>query len=1112
MRPVLLTMEGFASFRDKAELDFRDVDYFALVGRTGAGKSTVIDAITFALYGTADRWGRDNAIRDALAPTANQAKVKLVFDASGHRYVIAREVRRTTQAVVQKSVSLEALADPNGIGDADEEPGQLLAGDPKTARQKIVALLGLGFDEFTKCVVLPQGKFSEFLISDPPRRRQILGRLLGEHRYGAMHRLAEQRAAEADGAARALNGQLDRLSNPADGDIAELREHRDKLAATSLTVDSAVQRLRDLARDAAVVDEAGARTRERLTALDVAVPEGVDDLDAEHQAAAAALLAAESTAKETAAAASAARTLQQGTLSVDRSRQLLVHHDRLAELTEQLPTLAAAHERALADESQQQLRSEQADREQEDSRAVRDAIAAFCRTTSDALQRLQGELALLSAATEEPPAGVVQLKDDVASADLRADAAQQELDAAEAAIRVQRAQQIDLETLASARLTLTHVDEARSRSSQLAVLLEAEVPLRVALDQATTARDADEEALTQLQDQLRHLTLSATAADLRTELRPGDACPVCDRVVREIHALPAIVDEPERHLLAERVAERGRELRRAELAVRAAATALEQHRARAELLREHVTTDQQALADVDPAALRATVDQVGHQAAQLVNAEKVVEAARGAARGAASDRRRLAAQEALAQRQLVAELQRLALLEPPPLAGDDIAEEWACLKAWAVARRAQLANAAGEARAAAETASNELEAAETGYAAAHEAAEATREAVRRAVRVAAEAGQRRSRCETDRTSLQAQLAGAPDAVQAQELLERAVQLAADVERAHHQDDEARGQLDQARAVSRAANQRVAGAREQLVRRRDPLAAYGAPSPAGASLRQDWDQLRTWAQDTEAELAVELDAHIVRLTELKSSAADQSDALVTVLVEAGVDVPGHPAADPTTAQLSASAPSWVAVASAHASGAVKRAVADREERARLEVELAQTQERHDVAAQLGRLLSPAQFEKWLTNTVMARLVADASTTLYALSGQQFTLSHDDRSEFVVIDHADGNSSRSVKTLSGGETFQASLALALALSSHMAALGAGGTSKLGSIFLDEGFGTLDPDALTVVADTLATLAEGDRLVGVVTHVAELADTIPTRFIVERDSRTSTLRKDS
>ena len=116
MRPVLLDMTGFASFREPAVVDFADADYFALVGPTGSGKSTVIDAMTFALYGSAPRWGRRNAISFALAPTSNRCTVRLVFDIGDTRYVVAREVRRTTQGVQQRSAILERLADRTAPG------------------------------------------------------------------------------------------------------------------------------------------------------------------------------------------------------------------------------------------------------------------------------------------------------------------------------------------------------------------------------------------------------------------------------------------------------------------------------------------------------------------------------------------------------------------------------------------------------------------------------------------------------------------------------------------------------------------------------------------------------------------------------------------------------------------------------------------------------------------------------------------------------------------------------------------------------------------------------------------------------------------------------------
>ena len=139
-----------------------------------------------------------------------------------------------------------------------------------------------------------------------------------------------------------------------------------------------------------------------------------------------------------------------------------------------------------------------------------------------------------------------------------------------------------------------------------------------------------------------------------------------------------------------------------------------------------------------------------------------------------------------------------------------------------------------------------------------------------------------------------------------------------------------------------------------------------------------------------------------------------------------------------------------------------------------------------------------------------LVADAGATLLELSGGQFELTHDGR-DFAVVDHADADSVRPVRTLSGGETFQASLALALALSAQLAGLAAGGTARLDAIVLDEGFGTLDEATLDVVASTLESLAAGgDRMVGVVTHVGALAERVPVRFAVSRTAAGSTVER--
>jgi exonuclease SbcC len=123
----------------------------------------------------------------------------------------------------------------------------------------------------------------------------------------------------------------------------------------------------------------------------------------------------------------------------------------------------------------------------------------------------------------------------------------------------------------------------------------------------------------------------------------------------------------------------------------------------------------------------------------------------------------------------------------------------------------------------------------------------------------------------------------------------------------------------------------------------------------------------------------------------------------------------------------------------------------------------------------------------------------------LTSGQYDLTYADN-DFYVIDHHDADLTRPVRTLSGGETFAASLSLALAMSDQLAGMSSRGAS-LEAILLDEGFGTLDAATLDQVASSLESLAGNrDRMVGVVTHVASLAERVPVRFEVGKDARGS------
>ena len=168
MRPLRLHLDGFGCYRQPTEADFSDVDFFALTGPTGSGKSTLIDGLCFALYGTVPRWGNQNAIAQALAPAANACRVGLVFEAGGKRYAAVRALGRDKRGAVHTKEARLDLLDPAVPADAplDEILAASvahLAEGPDPVKAKVQDILGLSYEHFTQSVLLPQGRFSDFL-------------------------------------------------------------------------------------------------------------------------------------------------------------------------------------------------------------------------------------------------------------------------------------------------------------------------------------------------------------------------------------------------------------------------------------------------------------------------------------------------------------------------------------------------------------------------------------------------------------------------------------------------------------------------------------------------------------------------------------------------------------------------------------------------------------------------------------------------------------------------------------------------------------------------------------------------------------------------------------
>src|SRR6202022_1247101 len=192
MRPIRLRIQGFRSFTDERLVDFSDLTLFAVIGATGAGKSSILEAICYALYGVATS-EKDLDPKDLLCTGSDSMAVSLTFRADGDEYIVTRAYavgRRLTP-------TLECPARPEKNCD-----GRI------SVDASIRALLGVEHQTFVSAVIVPQGRFSEVLHATETKRASILRELLGLERVERMRgRLEEPRSAGASALAR-LRGSL----------------------------------------------------------------------------------------------------------------------------------------------------------------------------------------------------------------------------------------------------------------------------------------------------------------------------------------------------------------------------------------------------------------------------------------------------------------------------------------------------------------------------------------------------------------------------------------------------------------------------------------------------------------------------------------------------------------------------------------------------------------------------------------------------------------------------------------------------------------------------------------------------------------------------------------
>ncbi len=258
MRPVSLEIQGLTSFKEKQVISFSNLDLFAITGPTGAGKTSLVDAITYALYGKVPRVDRD--MKQLISQEAERLTVVLEFDNGGETFRVHRATARKGLPVIRLEHKIDEGADewsPEANGATE-------------VTERIEELLGMDYEGFVRSVLLPQGQFEKFLAGKPEERRRVLDGLLRLNVYAEMQKLAnarkerhEQEVARQQFALQQYEGATSEALAAAQLELSTLKSRADELAAER-------SRLAQTAEVAARLSAATSRARECRAAIEKA--------------------------------------------------------------------------------------------------------------------------------------------------------------------------------------------------------------------------------------------------------------------------------------------------------------------------------------------------------------------------------------------------------------------------------------------------------------------------------------------------------------------------------------------------------------------------------------------------------------------------------------------------------------------------------------------------------------------------------------------------------------------------------------------------------------------------------------------------------------------------